>query len=372
MYDDLDLHGDLLTPDGPSGDEGTIRFQRMRDVGEVINVTFRFLRENMAEFGRALLVILGPVVLVGAILGFLWQRQFFASMGSFDGGDPANPFAMFEQIFTPAYFGVVIVGMVGPLLLVVLTYAYVALYRRGLQGQITPGVLWEEASPLLLPFLGYTLVFGLVMGVSAIVMIIPCLGALAWIVGYVYAMPILALTYVARATDQDGLKSSLSRVRMLIKGEWWATFGVMVIAAIIVFIAAIVLSLPGSIAGFGMGFNSLSGDAPASVNTGLLALSSLLGLLVYAAYPIPIVAMAFQYGNLTEQYEGTELQYRLDSLAETPPASPQSPPMRSREEPTDDGFGAWRDTPPASPDGTPDGSDRGFRGGGFDDEAGRG
>ena len=377
MYDDLDPDGDLLdpayTPAYTPGDIGAIPFRRVRDVGSVINVTFRFLRENLEEFGRALLTVLGPVVLVVAIVNYFVQVRMLEAFASIGSPDPADPFALFEGYFSGPFLLVALLSVLAPLLLTALTYAYVDLYRRGEAGAIPPGRLWGEAQGLVLPYFGYAVLAALVFAVTGLVVIIPCLGLLVWFAFLVYAWPILSLLFVARALEGEGLADGLARVRRLVKGAWWPTAGVLFIAGLIVFVANIVLSLPAQLAGFGFGFMSLNPEPPSGFDRALLAVGALVSTLIYAAYPIYLVAAAFQYGSLVEEAEGTELHARVDRLAGA------SRPERGRSEPAGPGPDApssppvsWRDgagdTPsPPSPPPPPDGGSQGFRGGGYDD-----
>lgn len=374
MYDDLDPAGGLLARERPEHDAGAIRFQRVRDLGGVINVTFQFLRENLREYGRVLLVLLGPVVLVAALASYVAQVNMAEALVVMPGenGAPADPFVPLAGLFTPAYGLTILLALLAQILLATLTYGYIDLYRRGEAGAITPGRVWEEARHLMAPFLGYGFLFGTLIALSVLIWIVPCLGTLAWLAGFIYFWPILVLVFVARATDREDLRGSWERARSLIKGRWWPTFGVLFVAGVILVIVNLVLSLPGAIAGFGIGLNSLSPAPSSSVDRGLFAIGALLSTLMYAAYPIYLVAAAFQYGSLVEQEEGTALSAGLDALAGRAEAAPAAPARRFRPE-ADEGFGTWRTEPPVSerPPSEPSASGHpsGFRGGGFDDDA---
>lgn len=358
MYDDLAGSGDLLRESVPPDDAGPIRFRRERDLGDVINVTFRFLRDNARELGRGLLVIAGPVALLAAILSTWAQLQMETALAEpYDPGDPAALFGSEAYVMGMAVTLLVVVAM--QLLIQSIVLGYVERYRRGEAGALPPAELWEATKAAFGPVFSTmaitaALLFALFFVVSLVTALVPLLGllaALAMMALAVYLVPILSLLYVERVAEGDGFWEGAEVTRGLVRGHWWLTFGLVVVVALIVLAVSVVLAIPGMVVQAAFGFNTLDGGGGVSVVA--LAVTSLFGVLVYAAYAIPIVAAAFQYFNLVERKEGTGLLARVAALGGPPPTEPEGDEA------------SWR---PSEGTGGETAVGRGFRGGGFREE----
>lgn len=356
MYDDLAGSGDLLREPAPPDDAGALPFRRERDLGDVVNVTFRFLRENLGELGLGLLVVVGPVALVAAFLSAWAQLQMETALAG--PLDPTDPEALFS---TPGYVAglavTVLVTVLMQLLIQAVVLGYVERYRRGEAGTLLPTEIWEATKRAFGPVLSTTAIgLGLALGVfvalSFLTAVSPAFGLLAMLVGLVgvvYLGPSLTMLYVERVAERDTFWDGFEVTRGLVRGQWWPTFGVIFVSGLIAVVIMLVLSIPGAVVQAAFSFNTLDGGGTLRV-VGLAA-GSLFGVLVYAAYAVPTVASAFQFFNLVERKEGRGLGARLDALAAAP-ERPSALPPAPLSEPAPE--------PPA---------ERGFRGGGFDDGA---
>lgn len=360
MYEDLAGSGDLLREQAPPDDAGAIRFRRERDLGDVVNVTFRFLRDNAAELGRGLLVIVGPVALVAAMVSAWAQLQMEAAVqGAFDPADSMSPFG--DEGYVTGLILTVLAVVAMQLLIQAVVLGYVERYRRGAAGTITPAVLWEATKEAFRPVMStmlvaFALYFVLAVAALIITVAVPLVGflaVLALLAAGIYFFPILTLLYVERVAEGDGFWEGFAVVRDLVRGHWWQTFGLLVVVTIIVVVIVLVLSIPGVLVEALFSFNTLDGGGALRIVG--LAVSALFGVLAYAAYAIPVLASAFQYLNLVERKEGTGLLGALDALAgPAEEAAVPAPSWRPPEAPS-----------PARPPAPP--AERGFRGGGFHD-----
>jgi len=369
MIDNLAGQGGLLSGPTSSDDLGDIRFRRERDVGDIINVTFRFLRDNLREIAVGMLYIVGPIALLASVLSFLVQSQMQSSM--FDTTNIVdNPFEIYASIFTPAYLGYMLLLVIVQILVSAVVLGYVSLYREGHAGEITPSLLWAEASHMIWPIIALSLLVGVFVVLSVVVWIVPCLGALAWLAALVYLFPSLSMATVSRVLDVDSAMGALKRPYELVKGQWGMSFGTMAIAMIAFIAIATLLSVPGAIVSFGSAMGSLSGDDPGSGSRLLLAIGSLLGTLTYLGYTIPLVAGAFLYFNLIERKEGVGLFADIDLIDSAMAVVEESDDLGLRHSSSPQRSEA--SDAESRDDSLRDGSFRtgGFRGGGFDDGEG--
>ena len=288
MYDDLTPAGDLLHDPAPAHDAGAIRFVQRRDVGDVINATFAFLRENWRELGRGLLFVVGPLALLAALASILAQLHVERAFSEVDTVPIDNPFWMLQAFLSPAYAITVLLGFLTPLAVTASTLAYIECYRQGEEGAIAPGRLWTVVRTMLVPVASVWLIFLALFILGLLIVLVPCLGALAYAAGVLYSVPIAALTLVARAYERDTFGAALQRTRELVKGNWLRSFGVVFIVGLIVAAISVVLAIPNLLVGGGFQLNTLA-DEISSGQRLAMAFSTLFATLAYiVAYPIPI------------------------------------------------------------------------------------
>ncbi len=340
-------------PDFP--DLGAVRFRKLRDVGDVMNATVALLRENWRELLTSYVAVVAPVALATGIATGLYMHQM--------GGLLADPAAMEDDpfaVFSPTYFGILLFGALGGALTVAAASAYVKLYREGQAGAITASVLWEEARDLLFPFLGLSIVYGLVIMLSAVIAIVPCLGILAWFAFVIWSLPYYAVTFAVRALEEDTLAASWQRARELVKGSWLFAGGALLLAGLLFYVIIMIVSIPLYVMMILVGINSAATD-PSAMFSVMGAVVAPLQVVSYAGYLIPLVALFFVHGRLAEELDGTGLYADLDDLAglgpeadrpdardAAAPPAPSAPEADARPSDREDGPGTG-----------------GFRGGGF-------
>ncbi|MEM0963811.1 MAG: hypothetical protein AAGK21_14885 [Bacteroidota bacterium] len=335
-------------------DQGAISFRQFRDVGSALNATFALVRQNARELATSYLALVVPVLLASALSSALWLRSV--------GGQIANPAQIGSlDMFNWTYAGSIVFGLLGGALMQAASSAYVRLYREGEAGEITAGLLWEEARGLLMPYLGMTMLFGVTVTLSALLNIVPCLGAIAWLAFVIWLTPHYCVAVASRALEAESVSEAWRRSRELVKGSWGFAAGALLLAFAVLFILyfAVSIVLGGVLAVLGT-----SSTNPESTLAWMGFLMAPLQILSGAAYLIPLVAAFFVHGRLVEELEGTALDDEIDALASgldapEPPGPISTPPV------------ADAPAPPASADDVGDppagGSapSNGFRGGGF-------
>jgi hypothetical protein len=164
---------------------------------------------------------------------------------------------------------------------------------------------------MLLTTLGLTFV----LAAPIVIVLIPCLGALAYLAYVVYAGPVFSLAYPMRmARDDLGFWAALGRCRDLAREAFWQTFGVVVLAYIIYGVLGSIFSMPASVLGMVRAMHSLDGGSSLGYDIAFFALSLASGAASTVLYCIPLVAIALQYYNLLEQREHAGLMRRVASL----------------------------------------------------------
>jgi hypothetical protein len=349
----------------PVPDQGAIRFQTHRDAGGVLNAAFALLRRNAREVFVGFLAIVGPVYIASAIL----QALYFARLEQ-AANDPelVLDVGRFLASVLPAILAVGLMGLFASVVGQAAAGAYVRLYRSGMAGEVSVGLLWDETRSLLLPIALLNLAIGLGVAATALINVVPCLGQIAWLAFLVWVFPVVSVMVPARVLESPSVGAAWTRARELVKGSWGFAFGSLLLAYIVLVVISVAVAIPAEVAALVVGVNSLDGG-PTGGLTVIQILFSPLQLIVAAAYLVPLLVGFFIHGRLVEELEGSSLDEGLDALAAALPASeweggPRSTPPAEPEPPAS--------TPP--PASAPEHADEepprsGFRGGGFGEGA---
>jgi len=195
---------------------------RRRDLGELLGLTFSLARRWAAVFLSLSLLVVTPVVL---IVDGIWGRALA------DGVDADRPVA--AQLVS----GLLLASAV-PALITALHVAVVQGLARG-EAPTVGGAL-AQARPRFLPALGAVLLYGVVVAIGLVFFIVP--GVFLGVLFY----------FAAQAAVVDGLApvGALRRSAELVRGGWWRTFGLLLVAGLVfTFIAVLLGGIGGALAG---------------------------------------------------------------------------------------------------------------------------
>ncbi len=323
-----------------------VPFRQVRGVGDVINATFSFIRQEFVPLAKALLFIAGPAIALGGAAGGLMQTSVLFA-------DPealANPPL---ALFGVSFFVAMLAGIIGGTLAVTAAYGYMVLYQdRGLEGSIPVPDVWTFVRANFFRMLG-TLVLWYVATMAAyfialipMAVVVGVLGAvlgnggsggvaigvvmiIAVVLVALFAVAVAAVTFgmtlPMRMREQEvGAFEAVGRSLRLVKGHWWATLGVAFVVGVAYFVFAIVVSLP-TYAIIGLAsVTAADGGATSGLYQVLMtAFGVVSGLAGTVLYALPLYAIAFQYFNLVERKERTGLMERVEAVhADAAPDAP--------------------------------------------------
>lgn len=308
---------------------------RPLNVGEVLDGAFQAARRNgKAMFGSALIF-----QLVSAALVFVVTALFFGQLGvslmngSLANSEPSNAEISALLMTMVQYFGILtILGFVTILAQVVLEGALaVPVLRAVLNRKTSFTDMWRLARPrigtLLLLALLYSaatlvavaLYAGIVIALSFgvgnlsqagnvfIVVALALLLSLPFLVVGVWLGTKLIVAPSAIIVENVGVRAAIRRSWQLTGGNWWRTFGITLLAAVIAGVIGSVISMP---LGFASGLiGEMSMSSPEQIMSTTLivqGIGSLLGALVGA------VTLAFQSGVTALLY--VDLRMRRDGF----------------------------------------------------------
>ncbi|MBC8154199.1 MAG: hypothetical protein H7Z72_14950 [Bacteroidetes bacterium] len=290
-----------------------ITLYQERDFGEKINATFNYAVQQFRSLGMSLLYIAGPVALAAGIATGVYQSNMLRMVGKMSAGDEVSgvgivsPFAIFEQILSPAYWLVILFTLLSYVLVSLTVYSHLKLYARQQDEPITVGAVWQEVQSLLVGGFGITIITGLAVFAGLLLLIVPG----------VYLFVPLSLALAIFVFERLGLSAVFSRCFALTRDKWLSTLGLVIVMSIIASIIGMVFSVPAGIVG-------IMGVAKGEVSSLPLIITqaiSAVGTRMLSAL-VPL-ALGFQYFNLVERQEGTGLLSAIDSIG-TVPAQPRA------------------------------------------------
>jgi hypothetical protein len=211
--------------------------------------------------------------------------------------------------------------LVGLVANVVLTGVITAVVGKAVLGQpLTIGQAWRQVRPHLLPLLGLAvlvlvIVYAvLVVGITVGVVIIALGGAVFALIGVplillsaaaaVYLYIRLALAPSALVLEHIGIRASLRRSAVLVKGDWWRVLGILLLTLVISQFVSAIVQLPFQAAGFLPGF----GGGFEEVSTGELIVSSIgSGIALTLVAPFTAGVRALLYVDRRMRAEGLDV-----------------------------------------------------------------
>ncbi|HVW40864.1 MAG TPA: hypothetical protein VHC18_05900 [Amycolatopsis sp.] len=170
---------------------------------------------------------------------------------------------------------------------------------------VSLGQAMSELRPRLLPLLGLTIVYTIIVAVASFFFVIPGI----WL--YV----LFGLAAPALVLERGGIGESLRRSRLLVRGAWWRVFGVLLLTAIAAGIISVIIQIPFNLQ-FGVGSVDSTELASASMGAQLLAaLGQVIAQTIVA--PFAAGATALLYIDQRMRREGMDIQ--LARVAGTAP-----------------------------------------------------
>ncbi len=290
-------------------------------LGEILDGAFQACRRNpVATFGSA--------ILLQAVVALVTVLLFGNVLSSFEALEAEN--ATTDTIIAAvAGFGVIamITGVVSAVALLVLQGILVIPIARAVIDQRTSfGQAWRIARGRILPLLGFGLLsfaaglVGLVVvvGISALavlgleeysaLVIVPLvLGAVALLVWVSVKIVVAPATLMLEGT---GPWTSVRRSWALTRGNWWRTFGIVLLTSLIVSIIASVISTPLTFAvSLVFGFSADASATPDALDSIplLLATQAITALFSAIGYAFQAGVTSLLYVDLRIRREGFDV-----------------------------------------------------------------
>jgi hypothetical protein len=305
-----------------------IEFRKKRNFGEVLNVSFTFLRQHFKAIFKSLLFIAGPFILVGSVLpGLLFYPWIGASSG-----------IGFSSFDISSVLVNILSFIVGSIMAITTIYQYMLLYmQKDTPSTISTNEVWKAVRAHFFNVLiscaglvalytmgvmisGYT-VFGILGGGAGAV-----LGVFLLMFAVIYLTVVFSSLPIMRLVERVDFIKAIARSFKLIEGKWWQTFALLFVCYIIQTALVSVVFIP--FYTFLIAQQLLSNEASPDMTTSLIYVAVggvILVLSVTISFCLTLVVTCFQYFSLVEDKESVGLMQRIQQLGHTtssPSASP--------------------------------------------------
>ncbi|MFW6257832.1 MAG: hypothetical protein ACOC11_03510, partial [Prolixibacteraceae bacterium] len=265
-----------------------IEFRKTRELGEIINDSFEFLKLEIRPLSKLIIRYVLPFALVYGGLQIYVQMKVIGRINF------SNPESLLGNM-GPVYLNVLLASLFAVFvqsLLVGTYYSYLEAYIRKGKGNIEP----EDITDVLF---SNTLV---ALGANLVVYFITLIGVIMCILPGIYFANSLSLVVMVLFMEKKKLPDALTRTWKLVHSQWWNTFMINVLGLVIIYAAGFIVTLPAAIGGYGFASDSNGIETPGfpSFYWFLQGLSAVVSVLLWI---IPFTFLAFQYFNLRERNE---------------------------------------------------------------------
>jgi len=286
-----------------------INFKQERDFGDLFNATFGFISQEFKRLGTAILYFVVPFLLLSAIAMTIYSvkaQEFTQAMVQ---GDKPDPFAIFSVMGSLlGYIGVAMAfSLIAITMLFSTVYSYIKLYvEKGAEG-FTINDVWIQVTSNFWALLVASIVTALAVLVGTVFCVLPG----------IYLAVALSFVFCIMIFEEKKFTDAFKRSMKLINTNWWLTFGVFVIVMIIVYILAILLSIPSMIFGFKSLLSNIKDAQNQMLNlpTGFYIFNAITSLFTQVLMVIPIVISAFLYYSTVEKVEKPSLMDKIGQIS---------------------------------------------------------
>ncbi|MEQ6124143.1 hypothetical protein AAON49_08095 [Pseudotenacibaculum sp. MALMAid0570] len=267
-----------------------VEFKKQRDLGALISDTVKFLRiEGKPFFITIIRASIIPMII--AIAGALYYTFTVAESSYLNSGN----------LFSSGNILLSLLGYYGTLILVnasisnsALSYIKSYAFNRGV-------INYEDIQETTKSK------FGSVLGLSFLNAIVMAVGFMFCFLPGIYFAVVLSVSTSILMFNNLGVFDAFGDAFNFIKGNWWETFGVLLVAGLIIIVLNIILNLPAMIYQFGTdGFNFFTIENTVSAtelfsDPVFLILTVLSYLINYFFHAVGVVLSALIYFDIEEQ-----------------------------------------------------------------------
>ena len=277
-----------------------IVFKQQRELGEILSVTFKFIRENYKTGLRLFFKLVGPsFILLVAAITFYTYTTLGSSLFTNGNLDASNVLISLVLLIIAylAYF----TSMTGTMNHMILSYI-------NNDGQIKD----EEVKN------GLKQDFGKILLLSILTGIITFAAFMFFVIPGIYVFVPLSLVTAILVFRRNGVTDSISESFQLVKDNWWMTFATLLCIYLVIYVIGLIFQLPALIYIFIRAFTVASESSAAEpqdmFGTGYIIINAISSAIQYIIYSMTVIGVAFVYFHLNEKKNFTGTYETIQNL----------------------------------------------------------
>jgi hypothetical protein len=278
-----------------------IQFKKQRELGEIISVTFKFLRENYKTLIKSITQVVAPTfILLIAALAYYTYTVAGSPLAAMEGKSEEFLISFFILAVTLLLFYASLYGTV-------LHYIKSYIENKGTvdEAEVKTGAQ-DDLGKLFMVFI-----------ISAAIVFT---GLILFIIPGIYLMVPFSLAAMVLVFNKMSLGDSISHGFSLVKDHWWTTFFSIVVVWLLVYVIGLVFQLPLIIYTFVKMFAVAQEGSladPVSYSDWIFILLNVVSSVIqYLLSSIFVIALAFIYFNLNEHKNLTGTYETIDKLGD--------------------------------------------------------
>ena len=274
-----------------------LEFRKLREFGEIINDTFVFIRENFRPLLKVFIYLCGFFLLAG-IAASVMQELNLQEMGV--KSKSIFGFGKTADMLSWQYLLLIIFSMGIYTAVTVSTLSFIALYIQ--KGKVAPTP--EEVWAYFRYYFFRVFFSSIFVGVFTVFCFVLCL------LPGIYVFPAMSMFFSIMILENSDFAYSFSRSFKLLKDQWWATAGAVLIIWVISYACMSFASVPAVVLMMAGTFIPALGEW----NVVMIVIGSILQYVSYVFMMIPIIGVTLCYFNLAERQESAGLIDRIGQL----------------------------------------------------------
>ncbi len=314
--------------------EKQFEIHKERDFSGVFSDGINFLKAHFKPILKSFVFIVIPVYTIATVLVSLLSSQFIDLINANNSG-----LTNYDSQTVPASkanllgFTVIYLLYIAAFFLAITTiYSYIKIYsERTTDEKILPNEVWKKAGRLALKLFGYYFVHSIVFIIPiwllffllglllSVLSSISVIGVIIMVLGIVFLL-LLATTYTSVLVsvilyEKAGIFGSLSRTATLLRGSFWQTTGITIIAAMLVQFVFMGLYMIFTMFMGGFGLYSESPDM-GLIKILILIFAIIAPLVLFLGYIFQFSINSFTYFSLLEKLDHVGLKMKVESINE--------------------------------------------------------
>lgn len=299
--------------------EFNLQLRKKRQLGDIITDSFALIKYYFKPILRVFLLYILPfVILTGYCYGYFMQ--------GFTAKFTDNPVEALTSINPLVLILFLLGSMMTYGLLYTAIFGVMSLHEKGTNdlddGDYLSGFVWSNFIKVIGAFLFMYMILILPILLAGLASIIsPVLsGILIFILVFVllyYAIPFSFIPF-SSVIENSGYSEALTKAIRLSSGNWWSTFGILLVAGIIGYFLSFVFTLPMQMM---TSFGQLSDIDSESISQTTGIKYGLAGILAFIGNSASSIFVGFclclKYFDLVERNDGSGLAQRIDNLGDS-------------------------------------------------------